>query len=73
MSNNSLVCTTEYGRIPEECRLTNPAIDHVLISKGIADNSRVVETWEGKQPDGTRLSDHSGIVVELGLTDRDQA
>ena len=57
--------------IPDECRLANPAIDHVLISEGLAGNSRVAETWEGKQPDGTRLSDHSGLVVELRQRNRD--
>jgi hypothetical protein len=65
MDHNNLVCTTEFGQIPEECRLTNSPIDHVLISEGLAGNSRVAEAWEGKQPDGTRLSDHSGLVVEL--------
>jgi hypothetical protein len=65
MDHNNLVCTTEYDQIPAECRLANPPIDHVLISKGLASNSRVAEAWEGRQSDGTRLSDHNGLVVEL--------
>jgi endonuclease/exonuclease/phosphatase (EEP) superfamily protein YafD len=65
MEHNGLVCTTEYDQISEENRLTYSPIDHVLVSKTLAVNSRVVEAWEGRQPDGTRLSDHSGLVVEL--------
>ncbi len=65
MGHNNLVCTTEYGQIPEECKLAHSPIDHVLITEGFAANFRVAEAWEGTQPDGTRLSDHSGLVVEL--------
>jgi len=65
IGHNNLVCTTEYGQIPEECKLAHSPIDHVLITEGFAANFRVAEAWEGTQPDGTRLSDHSGLVVEL--------
>jgi exonuclease III len=65
MDHNHLECATGYSQIPKECRLAHSPIDHVLVSRSLAGNSRVVEAWEGKRPDGTRLSDHSGVVVEL--------
>ena len=65
MHQNGLVCTTEYDRIPPELKLNHSPIDHVLISESLANNSRVVAGWEGTAPDGVRLSDHSGLVVDL--------
>lgn len=64
MRQNGLVCCTEYDCIPRGLLAHSP-IDHVLISKSLAVNSRVAAAWEGTASDGVRLSDHSGLVVEL--------
>lgn len=65
MEKNDLFCTTEEDLIPEVLKMTNPLIDHVLVPKSFATNSRIVATWEGTTLDGVRLSDHSGLVVDL--------
>ena len=38
-------------------------IDHVALSKSL--NGEVVEVISRRAEDGTRLSDHSGVVVNL--------
>lgn len=64
IERNELVCATEYSRLPQNILKHSP-IDHVLISESIAAGSRVAEAWEGSEPGGVRLSDHSGLVVDL--------
>jgi hypothetical protein len=59
-----LVCATETDRVPEG-KLRFSPIDHVCLSKRLADRASVVEAWEGRTSDGSRLSDHSGLVVEV--------
>jgi endonuclease/exonuclease/phosphatase family metal-dependent hydrolase len=64
MQQNGLACTTETDRIPVGM-LAYPPIDHILISNHLADRTLVVAGWEGRTRDGVRLSDHSGLAVEL--------
>jgi endonuclease/exonuclease/phosphatase family metal-dependent hydrolase len=45
--------------------LRHSPIDHVLLSKDLADRIEVTDAWEGTTPDGAKLSDHSGLVVEV--------
>ena len=59
-----LTCTTEWPRIPEGS-LRYPPIDHVLVTAAWREYTKVISCWEGRAEDGTRLSDHSGLVVEF--------
>lgn len=61
-----LVCATETERLPEGW-LRYPPIDHVLVPAAWGPRTRVVSAWEGTTAAGVRLSDHSGLVVEVGL------
>ena len=54
-------CATSTDQVPPG-KLEHPPIDHVLVPAGWT--TRVAEAWEGTQ-DGVRLSDHSGLVVEV--------
>lgn len=63
MSLNQLICASETPFVPSGF-LVHPPIDHVLIPAEWEGHSRVVEAWEGMQ-EGLRLSDHSGLVVEV--------
>ncbi len=56
-----LVCLTAADRIRD---LESPPIDHVCVSEHIVVGHSVVEGWEGTV-DGVKLSDHSGVLVEL--------
>lgn len=59
-----LVCTTETERVPAGM-LAYPNIDHVCLSSELAARACVTQAWRGTDDDGVRLSDHSGLVVEV--------
>ena len=59
----SLQCVTRFERVPTGA-LQHPAIDHVLAPADVS--TKVVCAWEGRTPAGLKLSDHSGLVVEVG-------
>ena len=56
---------TEHERMPLDA-LRHPPIDHVVVPKAWLPGSRVVAAWEGTDASGKKLSDHSGMVVEVG-------
>lgn len=60
-----LTCVTTTDRIPEG-KLRHPPIDHIALSTPLADSVSMLDAWEGTDPDGVRLSDHSGVVVTIG-------
>jgi endonuclease/exonuclease/phosphatase family metal-dependent hydrolase len=60
-----LACMTETERIPPGLLAHGP-IDHVCVSEPLCHAARVAGAWEGKDGDGIRLSDHSGVAVEVG-------
>lgn len=60
MADLGLACATE---IDPQGRLKYPPIDHVLSPTSW--KSRVTDAWEGRRENLPRLSDHSGLVVEL--------
>jgi hypothetical protein len=57
-----LACATTTDKVPVGA-LRYPPIDHVLVPASWS--TRVVSAWEGTTPEGVRLSDHSGLVVEV--------
>lgn len=64
MDQLDLACTTAWANVPPGLLEWSP-IDHVLLPNEIARRTRVVDAWRGKPGDPKRLSDHSGIVVEV--------
>ena len=62
----SLVCATETERVPAGL-LEHGPIDHICVSERFARGATVVDAWPGNDEDGLRLSDHSGLVVEIRL------
>lgn len=65
LAGAGLRCVTETERVPQGL-LQHPHIDHVCLSEDLAARAEVVGGWEGSEADGTRLSDHSAVVVEIG-------
>ena len=57
-----LACATITERVPPGM-LRYPPIDHVLVPSSWS--TSVVSGWEGTNAEGSRLSDHSGLVVEV--------
>jgi hypothetical protein len=55
-----LVCATETSD-----KLRHPPIDHVLVPAAWSPRARVAAAWEGTGEDRVKLSDHSGLVVEI--------
>ena len=64
LSTAGLVCVTRTERVPSG-KLSKPHIDHICLPTSWAERTRVVEAWPGTTAEGVRLSDHSGIVVQV--------
>lgn len=64
MQAHDLVCTTAWARVPVGA-LDRAPIDHVLLPHELAMRTRVCDTWRGAPRDPNRLSDHSGLIVEI--------
>ena len=62
MAATNLQCATRFERVPVGA-LHHPAIDHVLAPADVS--AEVVYAWEGRTAGGIKLSDHSGLVVEM--------
>lgn len=60
-----LHCATDWGHVPAGTLQSSP-IDHVVVPAAWAARTRVVSAWEG-DAGGRRLSDHSGLVVQVQL------
>lgn len=63
VANLGLACATETELLPVDA-LRHPPIDHVVVPIAWMARVRGVSAWEGKTP-APRLSDHSGLVVEI--------
>ena len=63
LANIGLACATETDRLPQGA-LLHPPIDHVVVPVAWMPRTRVVSAWEGRTA-AVRLSDHSGLVVEI--------
>lgn len=61
-----LACATEWARLPSGL-LTHSPIDHVVVPANWLPRTTVVDAWEGTDPAGQKLSDHSGLLVEVEL------
>ena len=64
LTNAGLICVTGTDRIPAPW-LGHAPIEHICLSAPQAARTRVVAAWEGADANGVRLSDHSGLVVEI--------
>ncbi len=65
MAAAGLACATHFERVPPGL-LRYGLIDDVLLPVETLPESRVVGAWEGIV-EGRRLSDHSGVVVEVDV------
>ena len=61
-----LACATEFARLPSDALQHSP-IDHVVVPQEWLPGTRVVGAWEGTDETGRKLSDHSGLMVEVSL------
>jgi len=66
MQAHDLVCTTAWARLPRDA-LDRAPIDHILLPHAIGCRTRVCDAWPGHPADPSRLSDHSGLIVEISL------
>ena len=63
LRESELNCVTEQD-VVATIGLSRRNIDHICLTNGLVDAVTSVLAWEGTI-DGTRLSDHNGITVEL--------
>ncbi|SFI85281.1 endonuclease/exonuclease/phosphatase family protein [Methylobacterium brachiatum] len=66
MAACGLFCATETERVPAG-KLAHPPIDHVLLPAAWEPHAAAIAAWEGKTGQEPRLSDHSGLAVEVDL------
>ena len=66
LTDIGLACATEYERLPPDALQHSP-IDHLIVPEEWLPRTRVVAAWEGKSGTERKLSDHSGLVVEVSL------
>lgn len=64
MSKLHMTCATETKTSPPY-PLENPPIDHILVPSSWDEKCRVVCAWKGRVGKEPRLSDHSGLVIEI--------
>lgn len=59
-----LSCASEWDCLPDAAIRHSP-IDHVVVPAEWVVRTKVVCAWEGIDANGVKLSDHSGLVVEV--------
>ena len=59
-----LACATEYERLAEGM-LEHSPIDHIIVPEDWLDRSHIADAWEGVNSDRIKLSDHSGLLVQI--------
>ena len=64
MQAHDLVCTTAWSQLPRVA-LERAPIDHFLLPREAAGRTRVCDVWRGRPRESDRLSDHSGLIVEI--------
>ena len=60
----SLVAMTDYDRT-RSLRTEHDTIDHIAVPVRLASASSLVAAWGRQNMDGKRLSDHSGVAVDV--------
>ena len=65
----NLDCTTEGEIEPmEEGERLNPTVDHICLDRVLAEQVTAVRGWPaGETEDGKRLTDHTGVYVDVAL------
>lgn len=66
MKRCDLSCLTEEDMVAAGKLRTRSTIDHICVNTEWLQAVRRVDAWEPEHHDGARLSDHNGVVVELG-------
>ena len=69
LAGADLDCATK-GRIEpiKEDDILNPTVDHICLDRAIEERGTVVKGWPaGETPGGKRLTDHTGVYVDVPL------
>jgi len=69
LAGAKLDCATEGAIKPmEEGDLLNPTVDHICLDWALVELGPVVKGWPaGETPGGKRLTDHTGVYVDVTL------
>lgn len=65
LSDAGLKCVTEEDFVRSGKLQERHTVDHLCMDEALADRVVGVNAWERTRTDGMRLSDHSGIFVDL--------
>ncbi|XLZ69491.1 endonuclease/exonuclease/phosphatase family protein [Massilia sp. SR12] len=70
LDQSSLKCVSELDMRANG--LSRATIDHICISRSLANDVRAIGAWEGSARDGFRMSDHNGVFIDLDAQLGDQ-
>lgn len=65
LSDAGIVCVTECDMRATGLLKTRASIDHICFSTSPSVRVTRLGAWEGTTPDGLRMSDHNGVVVDI--------
>lgn len=66
--DSGLACVTEEDFVSTGKLATRSSIDHICIDVEHQGDVLRVDAWEAIHPDGSTLSDHNGVFVDLAVT-----
>ena len=65
LDRSSLQCVTEGDMRANGLLQSRASIDHICLSESLASHVVKIGAWEGTTADGSKMSDHNGIVVDI--------
>ena len=67
LAQASLHCVTELDMRARGLLRSRASVDHICLSQPLAGQVHAVGAWEGTADDGLRMSDHNGVVIDVGI------
>ncbi len=67
LSGAGLKCVTEQDFVAAGKLEKRHTVDHLCMDESLAARVATVDAWERTRPDGLRMSDHSGVLVDLDV------
>lgn len=65
LDRSDLQCVTEDDMRARGHLQSRASIDHICLSKSLAMQGVTVGAWEGTTADGSQMSDHNGVVIDV--------
>jgi endonuclease/exonuclease/phosphatase family metal-dependent hydrolase len=67
LDQSSLQCATEVDMRANGLLRSRASVDHICLSQPLATQVHSVGAWEGTTDGGFKMSDHNGVVIDVGV------